>query len=106
MTNFDFQPENNQLELEIAELIKQIVPLDDQLILEARRYSDSLAKPLGSLGRMEQIRERMWAITQGNLQTLKKAVVVYAGDNGVCAQGVSSNPQDVTWKVCQSILTG
>ena len=106
MERFSFKPEVNKVELEIVQVLEHIVPLDQSYIDEAKKYSDSLAKPLGSLGRMEDIWETMWAITEGKLEPLKKAVVVYAGDNGVCAQGVSSNPQDVTFKVCESILTG
>lgn len=106
LTPFGFLPEDDPMEEAISNVLEGIRPVDAAYLSQARAFNDALAKPLGSLGRMEEIRERMWAIGQGELKPFQKGVIVYAGDNGVCAQGVSSNPQDVTWKVCQNILSG
>lgn len=106
MNKFGFEEMDNILENSISEIIRGIRPVDPDYFTEAREYNDSLCKPLGSLGRLEEIRERLWAITEGNLAPFKKAVVVYAGDNGVFAEGVSYNPQDITYKVCLNIKAG
>lgn len=105
MKKFGFSSENNALEDAIAEVIAGIRPINPSYVREAREYNDSLCKPLGALGRLEEIRERLWAITEGYLAPFKKAVIVYAGDNGVFAEGVSSNPQETTHKVCLNILS-
>ena len=63
----------------------------------AKEYIDSLAKPIGSLGLLEEIAARYAGIT-GNIKNTinKKAVVVMAADNGVCEEGVSAAPQIIT----------
>ena len=106
MKKFEFKNMDNIFENTIAELVRTIKPVDPAYFTEARKYNDSLCKPLGSLGQFEKIRERLWAITEGKLEPFKKAVVVYAGDNGVWAEGVSNNPQDITYKVCLNIKSG
>lgn len=106
MKKFGFKKMDNILEDSISETIREIRPIDPDYSAQAREYNDSLCKPLGSLGRLEEIRERLWAITEGDLAPFKKAVVVYAGDNGVFAEGVSFNPQDITYKVCLNIKAG
>ncbi|MFB0959195.1 MAG: nicotinate-nucleotide--dimethylbenzimidazole phosphoribosyltransferase [Clostridiaceae bacterium] len=106
MNSFNFQPNGSAFEREIAAVVSRIAPIEAEYLAQAREYNDSLCKPLGSLGKMEEIRERIWAITRGNPQPFQKAVVVYAGDNGVCQEGVSTNPQDITYKVCLNILSG
>ena len=106
MKKFGFRNFDNQFEEAIAAVVRAIQPVDPGYFAQAREYNDSLCKPLGSLGQLEVIRERLWAITQGKLTPFKKAVVVYAGDNGVFAEGVSYNPQDITYKVCENIKSG
>lgn len=106
MMNLDFNPNGTSWEASLRDVIAQITPVEESYLIQAREYNDSLCKPLGSLGRLEEIRERIWAITSGAPAPFKKAVIVYAGDNGVWAEEVSSNPQEVTWKVCQNILSG
>lgn len=72
----------------------------------ARDYNDSLCKPPGSLGRLEDIYERLYGIFEGRIPVFKKCVVVYAGDNGVVAENISRNPVATTVKVCHNILQG
>ncbi len=106
MDRFRYCQEGTYEETIIAGYLKQIAPLEEEYLQAARDHNDSLCKPLGSLGALEEIRERLWAITRGGRGPFKKAVIVFAGDNGVHAEGISVNPQDITYKVCQNILSG
>lgn len=106
MDQLRFNKEGNALEETIASHLTDISPLEEEYFQAAREHNDSLCKPLGSLGTLEEIRERLWAITRGETRPFKKAIIVFAGDNGVCAEGISSNPQDITYKVCLNILSG
>jgi nicotinate-nucleotide--dimethylbenzimidazole phosphoribosyltransferase len=69
---------------------------------------DSLTKPKGSLGFLEEIAAKM-AMMQGNVipeLPRKKAVYVFAADHGVVAEGVSAYPSDVTPEMVLNMLHG
>ncbi len=70
-------------------------------------YLDSLAKPPGSLGRLEVLAARL-AQVQGRLDpvTRPRRLVLFAGDHGVVAQGVTAWPQDVTGAMIATIASG
>lgn len=89
------------------ELIKRTadsIALPDNMGFErAMDYVDSLCKPPGSLGKMEEIYGRLFSIFNGSIPNFKKCVVVFAGDNGVTEEGVSRNPVDTTYKICVNI---
>ncbi len=83
--------------MELQQLIQQISPLDEAAMTAARERQAQLAKPPGSLGRLEDLSVQLAGIT-GKLrnQVEKKHLLVFAADNGVVAEGVSSAPQSVT----------
>ena len=63
----------------------------------ARRHIDSLVKPIGSLGALEDYAVRLSGIFGAvRWPELKKAVAVFAADNGVWDEGITSVPQSVT----------
>jgi nicotinate-nucleotide--dimethylbenzimidazole phosphoribosyltransferase len=63
----------------------------------ARQYIDSLVKPIGSLGALEAYAIRLSGIFgTTRLPALKKAVAVFAADNGVWDEGITPVPQSVT----------
>lgn len=98
----------NQMEINTGnflEYMEKIKPIDESFLKKAREHNDSLCKPLGSLGSLEEIYERLYAIFKGNIPTFKKVVTVYASDNGVYEENVSLNPQDTTYKVCLNIIS-
>ena len=74
-----------------------IRPLDAPAMAEARKRQAQLAKPPGSLGRLEDLSIQLAGIT-GKVQNRieKKHLLVFAADNGVVEEGVSSAPQSVT----------
>lgn len=96
--------------MELREIIDKIAPLDEKAMDEARKRQEQLAKPPGSLGRLEEMSIQLAGITgKVNNPMDKCRVLVLAADNGVVAQGVSSAPQSVTYSQCINMtrhLTG
>ncbi len=74
-----------------------VEPLDRAAMDAARQRQARLAKPPGSLGRLEELSVQIAGITgKVHNQIRKKHLLVFAADNGVAAEGVSSAPQSVT----------
>lgn len=84
-------------EKELFELISTIKDLDREAMEEARKREESLAKPPGSLGKLEDIAVQLAGIS-GKIHNLadKSCIVIMCSDNGVVEEGVSSAPQFVT----------
>ncbi len=82
-----------------------IPPLDTAAAHAARERIDQLTKPVGSLGRIEELAERL-AGMHGGLPPLyeRRAIVVGAGDHGVTAEGVSAYPSEVTPQMVGAFL--
>jgi len=74
---------------------------------EARTRLDSLAKPPGSLGRLEALAIRL-AETQGRAdpRTVPRRLIVFAGDHGVVEEGIGLWPSEVTAAMMRLIATG
>ena len=83
--------------MNINETISLVSPLNKAAMEKALERQSQLAKPPGSLGRLEELSVQMAGIT-GKIQNKieKKHLLVFAADNGVVAEGVSSAPQSVT----------
>jgi len=80
-----------------AEFVGEVVAPDPKWMKQARSHLDNLTKPLGSLGRLEDIAARFIAIRNGEIdKALKKAAYVFAADHGIVAEGVSAYPKEVT----------
>lgn len=90
----------------LDKILATIQPIDGDRVSEGQLLCDQLAKPLGSLGKMESIYARLYAMFDGAINLSKKVVVVYAADNGVVDEGVSSNPQETTYIVANNMLQG
>jgi nicotinate-nucleotide--dimethylbenzimidazole phosphoribosyltransferase len=84
-----------------------IPPLDSAAARHARERIDQLTKPVGSLGRIEDLAERLAAM-HGDLPPVyeRRAIVVGAGDHGVTAEGVSAYPSEVTPQMVGAFLGG
>ncbi|PIQ97052.1 MAG: nicotinate-nucleotide--dimethylbenzimidazole phosphoribosyltransferase [Nitrospinae bacterium CG11_big_fil_rev_8_21_14_0_20_56_8] len=91
----------------IRHTLDQISPVSGDALLRAQSHLDSLTKPPGSLGRLEEMAARYVAL-RGNLAELpkKKAIVVFAADHGVTQEGVSAYPQEVTCQMVKNFLSG
>ncbi len=83
--------------MELSDITNVILPLDAAAMAAARERQAQLAKPPGSLGRLEDLSVQLAGIT-GKIhnQIEKKHLLVFAADNGVVAEGVTSAPQSVT----------
>lgn len=81
----------------ILETINKIDGPDITAMDAAMARQDSLAKPPGSLGGLEDISIKMAGITGSVFNEIKRScVAVFCADNGVAEEGVSSAPQSVT----------
>ena len=91
----------------LHDVFEQIQPVDPQWISRARARQLELTKPPGSLGRLEEVANRVAAI-QGTLTpTADRArIVLFAADHGVCAEGVNPYPQAVTAQMVANFLRG
>ena len=71
----------------------------------ARARLDTLTKPLGSLGRLEDIAAQ-WVAIRGHAvaEPVRKAVYVMAADHGITAEGVSAYPREVTRQMVLNFL--
>ena len=64
-------------------------------------------KPLGSLGRIEDLALAIGQILGSTAPVLDQPqMVVFAGDHGLTARGVSAFPSDVTWQMVENFLAG
>lgn len=82
---------------EIADILNKIQPLNETAMNAARERQARLVKPPGSLGRLEDLSIQIAGITGHVHNHMEKThLLVFAADNGVVAEGVSSAPQSVT----------
>lgn len=83
--------------MQLQEIIAGIRPLDQAAMDAAKARLDTLIKPIGSLGRLEDLSVQLAGIT-GNVvgSYRRKATVILCADNGVYEEGVSAAPQSVT----------
>lgn len=91
----------------IAELLSEIQPISAEAEKLARAHWSRVAKPLGSLGQLEEMVVRMAGITGKECPDVrKKAVIVFCADNGVVAEGVTQCGQEVTASVAVNLARG
>jgi nicotinate-nucleotide--dimethylbenzimidazole phosphoribosyltransferase len=80
---------------------------DAALEQRVRERLDSLTKPVGSLGRLEALALQIALILRSERpQLVQPQLLVFAGDHGLAAQGVSAYPSDVTWQMVENFLAG
>ena len=87
--------------------LEGITPLDEGAMAAARARQDTLTKPLGSLGRLEDLSVMLAGMFgEAVPQIRRKSVILAAGDHGVVAEGVSAYPQEVTPQMVYNFLRG
>lgn len=91
----------------LDDTIASIGPLNSEAMTAARARQDQLTKPLGALGRLEELSIHLAGITGKLTPSLEgRTVLVMAADHGVAAQGVSAYPQEVTAQMVANFLRG
>lgn len=95
------------LERRIKERLQSIQPLKEKFFSLAQERWNSLTKPQGSLGQLEEIAKQYVAIVENLRPKIEKKVIyVFAADHGVVAEGVSAYPKEVTAQMVYNFLGG
>jgi nicotinate-nucleotide--dimethylbenzimidazole phosphoribosyltransferase len=88
-------------------ILKEIRPLDSSAMAAAQSRQNSLTKPHGSLGRLEELSIQIAGIKAEATPKLEhKSIIIMAADHGVAAETVSLYPQEVTRQMVLNFLKG
>lgn len=88
-------------------ILSEITPIDFGLEPVARAMINGKAKPLGALGRVEDLAVRLCLIGGGRPPPVERALLlVFAGDHGLTQAGVSLYPSEVTAAMVRTFLAG
>ena len=87
-------------------MIPTIVPTADAALSQSLADAiNNKTKPLGSLGRLELLAAQLGLIQRSTEVRIEQpAILVFAADHGVVAEGISAFPQDVTWQMVENFL--
>lgn len=93
--------------MRLQDVIDRIQPVDGEAYARCLANFDRIAKPVGSLGKLETLLARVAAITRSSaVDVSEKCVLVFCADNGVVAQGVAQSTHDVTTAIARSLGAG
>ena len=93
--------------MKLEQALASIRPLDQNAMEQAQRHWNNIAKPLHSLGRLEEAVIQIAGITGTPQVRLDRPCgVVMCADNGVVAQGVTQSGQDITAIVTENLAKG
>ena len=81
----------------LDEALSEITSLDKGVMEKVQARLDNLAKPIGSLGRLERMVRQYAGITKEKKpQVPRNCMVVASADHGVAIRGISAYPQETT----------
>ena len=82
-------------------------PVSEAHRAQAQALMDLKTKPLGSLGRLEELAAQLCAIQRRvPPETGRKRILLFAGDHGIVAEGTSAYPQAVTAQMIANFARG
>lgn len=88
-----------------ARIIDAIEPVPNDLLSQATAKIDNKTKPLGALGKLENLSIQMSCIQNTLNPTINnKQLFVFAGDHGITEEGVSAYPSEVTAQMVENFL--
>ena len=91
----------------LQDAINAIEPVDEACGRRAQAHLDRLTKPVGSLGRLEELAARYVAMTRDEApKPPRAAIFTLAADHGVAVEGVSAYPSAVTAQMVVNFLRG
>lgn len=91
--------------MELSELISKISSADAKAYDACIYHFDHIAKPVGSLGKLETLLATVAAASgTPKIDISKKCVLVFCADNGILAQGVAQSTHDVTTAIAKSLV--
>lgn len=91
--------------MELSNLINHITPANAKAYDACIYHFDHIAKPVGSLGKLETLLATIAGATgTPQIDISKKCVLVFCADNGVLAQGVAQSTHDVTTAIGKSLV--
>lgn len=91
----------------ISSLVDSIAPPDKSAEAAALAHLNQLTKPPGSLGKLEALAAKLAGVSGKVMSSYpERAVVVMAGDHGVCEEGISAFPSEVTAQMVSNFLNG
>jgi len=91
----------------IKDTVDKINNPDEEQMKKAQARLDSLTKPEGSLGRLEELARQIVGITgKINPALERRYIITMAGDHGVTEEGVSAYPREVTPQMVYNFLRG
>ncbi|KMJ57590.1 nicotinate-nucleotide--dimethylbenzimidazole phosphoribosyltransferase [Bacillus sp. LL01] len=84
-----------------------IEPVNQKQGEKMKSYLDTLTKPQGSLGMVEEIAIQLGQITGADFpEVTPPGIIVFAADHGIASEGVSAYPQEVTVQMVHNFLNG
>lgn len=80
---------------------------DEKTGEEVQKYINSLTKPQGSLGRLEELAVELSKMTGEAFPVISPpGVIIFAADHGITCEGISAYPQEVTVQMVRNFLNG
>lgn len=89
-----------------------VLPVPTQYLAQIQSTIDQKTKPIGALGALEKLAIQLASIQAmrneqwQSLDELSAKVIIFAGDHGIAAKGVSIAPSDVTYQMVHNFLSG
>ena len=99
------QKREEEAVMNLQEAVESIRPLDEKAMEQSREHWDSIAHPLHSLGKLEDMVVQIAGITEDpRVHVDKRVLVPMCADNGVVEEGVTQTGQEITALVAESFL--